>query len=124
MASTTQNPIELLLAALAAEKGQLLHCRCCKTAISCNAEKIEIGLSHQHRFSNPAGIVFTIGCFQHAPGCALQGNPCAEHSWFGNYRWQLALCSECHEHLGWYYQNPHQKFFFALISDRLTQQHQ
>jgi len=31
----------------------------------------------------------------------LQGRPTTEFSWFEGYSWQVAVCSECGEHLGW-----------------------
>ena len=95
MADTLLEPVEKLLDSLQDNSGDLLLCRCCNTAITHSGEKIEIGISHDYRFTNPAGISYAIGCFRNAAGCAIAGDPTAEDSWFGGYRWQLAVCSEC-----------------------------
>lgn len=116
--SSLSDPIEQILEA-GKQGGELLVCRCCHNPITTDGEKIEIGLSHHYRFTNPAGISYSIGCFRHAPGCTLVGEATAEDSWFGGYSWQVAICAECLEHIGWYYQNPLQRFFFGLIPERL-----
>ena len=119
MANILLEPVEKLLESLQDINGELLLCRCCSAAITHSGEKIAVGISHHYRFTNPHGISYAIGCFRNAPGCAISGEATAEDSWFGGYRWQLALCSECQEHLGWYYQNNRQRFFFGLIQGRL-----
>lgn len=101
--------------------GELIYCRHCSAPITNTAEKISVGLSHDHRFSNPAGIIYAIGCFRNAPGCSLHGPLTEEHSWFGGYRWQVAMCAECLEHLGWYYQGRSDRYFFGLIVSRLVE---
>lgn len=80
-----------------------------------------MGNRSSFRFTNPAGIRFFISCYQQAPGCSLVGRPTQDNSWFGGYYWQLALCTDCNEHLGWYYENR-QRGFFGLIRDRLFEQ--
>ncbi len=118
---TAVNPVQQLLQTLSEEdtSGDLLICRQCSAAITHARETIHIGASHIFRFTNPLGIIYTIACFHNAPGCALSGLPTEEDSWFGGYRWQYAHCGECQEHLGWYYQNLSQRYFFGLIPDRL-----
>ncbi len=101
--------------------GEFIHCRFCAAPITSTREKIEIGISHHHRFTNPAGIIYSIGCFCNAPGCTLNGYPSKEFSWFGGYQWQVVSCSECLEHLGWYYENKRQRFFFGLIISKLVE---
>ena len=125
MDNQLEDPIEHLLLATQTGGGDLLICRCCNNAITTAGEKITIGLSHHYRFTNPLGVSYNIGCFRNAPGCSIVGEPTSEASWFGGYRWQIAICAECQEHLGWYYQNAKQRFFFGLIPERLlTQQPQ
>lgn len=119
MPRTRIDPVQQLLQSLQDSDGELLLCRCCTNPITKSGEIISIGHSHQYRFTNPAGISYSIRCFQHAPGCSIAGAPTSEASWFGGYQWQLANCCECHEHIGWYYQNTRQRFFFGLIRDRL-----
>lgn len=117
--SASTSMIEQLRESLAGSGGDLLLCRCCSAAITRSGEKIKVGVSHNYRFTNSADITYSIGCFRNAPGCAIAGMPTDEDSWFGGYQWQLASCSECQEHLGWYFQNTRQRFFFGLIQGRL-----
>lgn len=119
MANTSLTQLDHLLESLDDANGELLICRCCNAAITRCIERISIGISHHYRFTNPAGISYSIGCFRNAPGCSISGNLTEEDSWFSGYKWQLASCSECHEHLGWYYQGAKQRFFFGLIDSRL-----
>jgi len=121
MSNTTLAPLDKLLESLDTPIGDLLLCRYCGSAITQVGEKMEVARSQQHRFTNPAGITFSIGCFQHAPGCDIYGTPTQEETWFGGYSWQLATCSGCHDHLGWYYQNTEGHFFFGLIQTRLIE---
>lgn len=114
------DPIEAMLQSTRLDDSARLLCRHCGHAITSEAEMIEIGHSHHYRFTNPAGITYSVGCYRNAPGCAISGAATAEDSWFGGYLWQFASCCECGEHLGWYYQNPSQRFFFGLIPDRLA----
>ena len=97
--------------------GKRLLCRRCANPITSMAAQIPVSGSHQHRFSNPAGQSFHIGCFSKAPGCALQGRACSEHSWFPGYRWTVALCARCGNHLGWRFQAD--DGFFGLILAQL-----
>lgn len=94
-----------------------LRCKACGHIITSVNEKISVNESHQHTCKNPAGYVFTFGCFRDAPGCLVAGPASAEHTWFAGYRWQIAVCAACGEHLGWLFRN--QDRFFALITDKL-----
>lgn len=120
MANGIADPIERLLESTSIGDGDLLVCKHCGNPITSAGESIEIATSHRYRFTNPAGITFSIGCYRHAPGCTIFGEATSQDSWFGGYRWQIASCSECQQHLGWYYQNQQQRSFFGLIPDRLT----
>ena len=122
MADHLADPIEQILEATTSGDGNLLLCRACLNPITSETEKIDIGLSHHYRFTNPAGISYTIGCYRNAPGCGIAGEATEDDSWFGGYSWQIALCDECQQHLGWYYQNPKQRYFFGLIPERLLRQ--
>lgn len=119
------NPVEALLEQLSDQpEGPLIHCRLCNNPITVQGAAIDIGLQHQHRFTNPNGITYSIRCFNSAPGCNISGMPTTEYSWFGGYQWQYASCGHCDQHLGWYYlsshwQGNHQRSFFGLIPDRL-----
>ena len=95
-------------------------CRQCLQLITTAAERIEIQGSHQHTFSNPAGLLFQIGCFRLVPGCVLVSPPEAEWSWFSGYCWQVVLCSSCATHMGWRYTGGSDSFY-GLILHRLLQ---
>ncbi|WP_159931242.1 cereblon family protein [Oceanicoccus sp. KOV_DT_Chl] len=125
MSDIQLDTVEKMLHLLDDIDGDLWLCRFCLNPITRSNQQTTIGLHQQYRFTNPAGITYSIRCFQHAPGCSISSQATAEHSWFGGYQWQLASCSECEQHLGWYYfskddQLPDQRFFFGLIGDRLV----
>lgn len=92
-----------------------LLCRFCRAPITRADAAIEINGSHRHRFHNPLGMEFDIGCFVEAPGCAGHGTASFEYTWFAGYQWQVALCRKCHSHLGWLYTSSHAAPFFGLI---------
>lgn len=121
MPTTKTNPVQQLLDELEEQQdGQdIICCRLCSAAITTRSQQLEVGMSHRHHFTNPAGISYGIACYHNAAGCSISEQPTEQESWFGGYRWQMAHCSECNEHLGWYYQNKHERFFFGLIVDRL-----
>lgn len=97
--------------------GKRLLCHRCANPITHPAARISVSGSHQHRFTNPNGQTFAIGCFAKAPGCSLEGRAWSEHSWFPGYRWRVALCARCSNHLGWRFQADDR--FFGLILDQL-----
>ncbi len=97
----------------------LIRCRICRTPITHQQERIHIDGAHEHSFVNPHDIQFHLGCFHSAPGCSISGQPTPAFSWFQGYYWQYALCSECQEHVGWYYENANQDSFFGLILTKL-----
>ncbi|MBL1142574.1 MAG: hypothetical protein HND53_11125 [Proteobacteria bacterium] len=104
---------------LAKERSKKILCKYCKNHITNMDDAILVEDKHTHTFSNPAGYIYTINCYQSAPGCLVAGESTDEFSWFKGYDWQLAFCNSCHEHLGWLFTNGQQ--FYALISDRLSQ---
>lgn len=96
------------------EKHPVLICRSCNHKITSEDRKIEISGSHRHTFFNPAGIVYELGCFSNAPGCAVLGELSAEFSWFPGFLWKVALCSKCGVHMGWQFQSG-DLYFYGLI---------
>lgn len=92
-------------------------CHICKFVITQKAEQISVDNSHTHTFINPAGISYHIACFQTANGCIQTGSFYSEHTWFAGYQWQLALCANCHEHMGWLFRGIDS--FYGLILDRI-----
>jgi len=85
--------------------------------VSHRRQAVAINGRHEHAFFNPAGIAFEIRCFRQAPGTETQGDPTSDFSWFAGYRWQIALCTTCHTHLGWLFTGSGS--FYGLIASRL-----
>ena len=97
---------------------QAIVCAACGHEITSERERIRILESHEHRFMNPAGFLFRIGCFARADGCLPVGAPSEEYPWFPGYDWRIALCAGCGEHLGWLFHSG-ERSFFGLCLDRL-----
>ena len=95
-------------------------CRVCGNVITKPDYAIEIEGKCAHKFVNPAGIVYHIGCYKEAPGCAAAGEPTREFTWFPGYSWCFALCNMCFAHLGWYYTSG-ASGFYGLILDNITE---
>lgn len=98
----------------------LLVCVQCKAEITSEEARIAIQGSHNHSFFNPHGIVYHVGCFSDAPGCAAASARSAEFTWFSGHQWRTTVCGHCHEHLGWDFVNSQGHGFFCLILNRLT----
>jgi hypothetical protein len=91
--------------------------------VSTADQRIEQAGSHAHRFENPAGIVFRIGCFRHAPGCRRTGEATRAWTWFPGRAWSMALCIKCGTHLGWSFgPGGTGDAFYGLILDRLAEE--
>lgn len=96
-------------------------CRQCRQRLTRPSERTSVNGSHRHTFANPSGMVFEIGCFRMARGCAFIGPPSYEFPWFAGHSWQIAICSTCQTHLGWLFQGQGGNQFFGLILDRLQE---
>lgn len=96
--------------------GEGIFCRRCGNRVTGEASRIPVNGSHTHTFFNPAGILFELGCFRKAPGCAVQGEASGLFSWFAGYRWRIALCGKCAAHLGWRFENRDATFFCLILS--------
>jgi hypothetical protein len=97
----------------------IIRCRQCRRKIThCSARTTADG-QHTHAFANPHGIVFEIGCFKLAAGCAPIGPASIEFTWFEGYSWQIIVCGFCRTHLGWLFSSKDMDSFYGLILDRL-----
>ena len=105
----------------AAEPERAVCCINCGHQITRIGEKIRVEGEFSHRFTNPHGFMFLIGCFSSAPGCGTTGLPTGEFSWFPGYDWRFAYCRSCGIHLGWEYLNKGVRSFFGLILERLSE---
>ncbi len=103
---------------------QALVCRACATPITREQDRIQVDGAHAHRFTNPLGIRFHIGCFATARNCAPLGEPTEAHTWFPGHTWRILLCTGCAAHLGWLFRaRAGDSGFYALILDRLASPH-
>lgn len=124
MQRSTTTPLNELLPDLQASEelptAELILCRFCRAAVTTRRDELSVNGRHHHRFVNPNGLHYAIGCFKIAPGCDISGAAVSEFSWFPRHSWQLARCSDCGEHLGWFYQHGETSQFFGLIVDKLS----
>ncbi len=103
--------------------GRPIRCAHCGQQVSTADQRIEKAGSHAHRFENPAGIVFRIGCFRHAPGCRRAGEATLAWTWFPGHAWSMALCIKCGTHLGWSFAPAGTgDAFYGLIRLRLAEE--
>jgi hypothetical protein len=94
-----------------------LYCFICGLLITQIHQRISVGGTHKHTFTNPGGYRFEIGCFREAPGCEQAGEFTDFYSWFDGYAWCYAVCRSCRVHLGWVYRGS--DTFFGLVLNRL-----
>lgn len=103
-----------------AERDDRLFCAHCRNAVTHEDQRIGVSGAHTHTCTNPSGLVFHIGCFREAPGCAATGEATAQHSWFAGYGWKVTVCTRCGVQLGWHFLGDADTFY-GLILDRLAQ---
>lgn len=96
-----------------------LCCHRCRQPIAHGRDRIAVNGMHEHRYRNPHGFWFRIGCFKAASGCAADGVATDAHTWFPGYAWRLDVCRGCGLHLGWCYTRV-DAGFHGLILDRLV----
>jgi hypothetical protein len=94
-------------------------CAACAACITSPGHRVAMQGSHEHRFMNPGGFLFHIGCFAQAIGCVIVGPASREYPWFPAFAWRLALCGRCGVQLGWHFRNDEGTTFFGLVLDRL-----
>jgi hypothetical protein len=100
------------------ETARAYWCAACTTRLASEADAIAVGGAHRHRFVNPDGVAFEIGCFQKA-ACRVDGEPTDEATWFAGFAWSYAACANCRTQLGWCYEGDAGRFF-GLILPRLV----
>jgi hypothetical protein len=99
-----------------------IRCAACGRPVTTRHQRIAVQGACEHRFMNPGGLLFHIGCFADALGCRIQGPASDEYPWFPGMSWRLALCGGCGTHLGWHFRGePAGAGFFGLILDRLRE---
>ncbi len=101
-------------------QGKRLYCAGCRWPVTSEDQRILIQDRHEHRFRNPHGFMFEIGCFAAAPGCGHVGEASEQWTWFPGYSWQVVVCGSCGMHLGWRYRNRAGEGFYGLILENLV----
>jgi hypothetical protein len=103
-----------------AKRKTVLCCVQCRHPITEPGARMELAGGHLHVFTNPGGFTYEVALFEYAD-CVLHGPATTEYTWFPGYAWQLALCSNCHVHLGWRYSQVGSAAFYGLIRNRLIE---
>lgn len=103
--------------ATSTKKDDKIRCRACSRMITRGRWAIQRGGAFEHRFRNPVGWSFQVGCFAKAPGAVQDGELTSKHTWFAGYAWCFAVCAGCGAHLGWWYIGS--DTFAGLIVTRL-----
>ena len=117
LSENAENLVDIDIEPKVPGKHKKLICHICQAVITDDTCRINILGSNDHYRINPAGITYYFECFREAPGCDVLGTSTEEYTWFSNYKWQLAMCKECREHLGWLFKGPDR--FFALIKGKV-----
>jgi hypothetical protein len=68
------------------------QCAGCRGLVTHSDRLLRINASDRHFFLNPAGVECDFYTFSDCPG------------WFPGYRWRMAFCRHCGQHLGWHYE--------------------
>jgi uncharacterized C2H2 Zn-finger protein len=98
------------------DEESFIVCATCSHVVARRSDRIEVNGAHGHRFTNPHGLQFNVGCFSDALGCAISGERVAADTWFPGYCWRIASCEECAHHLGWYFDCA-EDYFYGLVLD-------
>lgn len=100
------------------DRARALVCRVCRAPITTENARVSLFGEHTHERMNPSGFVFRIGLFRRAPGALAASPPSDEFPWFPGHRWQIVVCRQCLEHLGWLFTGA--ETFHALVLDKLV----
>lgn len=90
------------------------RCGRCGAELAAGDEAIDVDGLGLHRLANPAGVVFNVRCYGHAPGCASGGPATDQDTWFAGHTWQRSYCRRCGVHAGWLFRGR-ARVFFALV---------
>ena len=75
-----------------------------------------------HYLKNPHGREFEVITVSNLTNWVTAGEKVAEHSWFPGYSWQILLCAQCKQHIGWRFEklksgdNSKIDFFFGILA--------
>jgi hypothetical protein len=100
--------------------GRALGCAFCRQPVTTTGAAIQVSGSHEYTFVNPDDDTFHIGCFADATGLKKYGPSTLEYTWFAGYTWQVELCAQCRQQLGWFYRSS-SHHFHGLMLDCLVE---
>jgi hypothetical protein len=83
---------------------KIYQCISCGVLITYSDRLLSVSGSHRHLFVNPSGVECDFHTFANCPGAVALGGATEDHTWFPGYRWRLAFCRLCGQHLGWHYE--------------------
>jgi hypothetical protein len=91
-----------------------LVCASCRHLVTNVSEKIDVRGRHDHSFHN-LGYPVKLGCFRNAPGCTGVESVSYGYSWFPGYAWQIQVCENCYNQLGWKYMTQYDSFYGLIF---------
>jgi hypothetical protein len=97
---------------------EIIVCAFCNHYITEPSDQIQVNQSFRHIFANPHGYIFEIGCFSNASGCKSTSISSHDFSWFVGYSWEIGVCRQCSNHLGWFF-SSNTDSFYGLILEKL-----
>lgn len=99
---------------------RFILCANCGNPVTTSGSITTVDGKHIHKFRNPSGLMFEIGCFSSADGCAVLEDSTTDATWFEGFSWSVSLCANCFSHLGWFYESG-DNIFFGLILDNIAE---
>ena len=92
-----------------------LVCVQCNHVIGDPRDIFEILGRREHAFINPIGTLHQFRSYREALGCAITGARNRGDTWFPGYTWRLAMCSNCGQHMGWFFESNDS--FYGIIKN-------
>ena len=103
---------------------KVYKCFGCGGLVTYSDRLLRIGTSDRHLFVNPAGVECDFFSFADCPGAMAHGGSTEAHTWFPGYRWRMAFCRHCAQHLGWHYEamsiSQRPKEFWGILVNHLV----
>lgn len=107
-------------------KCQQYYCFGCQTQIGQQSDVFAMSIEGaQSIYVNPDGYLHDTMTLINATNLVLVSTPSTDYSWFPGYAWSIAVCANCHKHIGWQFiaqkprLQPH-KFYGLSRSSLIT----
>ena len=117
--------VQSFLEGIGGNGSKAFQCAFCEGLISSSDRLIVIDGRNRHRFKNPCGIECDFHTFYACPGAVAVGDATDADTWFPGYKWTMAFCRFCGQHIGWYYERismfePAPEFWGILVSNTVS----